>query len=885
MRPGQPGALAKGGDGFGTIRRQLVTRNSAIPIPKSYDIQFGDVTVKFPFEKPFPAQKVTMASTLSAIKGQQNALLESPTGTGKTLALLASCLAYMDSFSTVDRIYYTSRTHSQLKQVVNELKALSYFPKMAILASRRKLCIYPPVHSCKDVDTKCRELEVKHQGCPFDRVGAEVPYFGVDGQCPKFDLDDLIEYGQKNTLCPYYMAKRMAATAELVIAPYNYLVAPGRNLIVTGQCLVVFDEGHNMDSVCRGEASMEFTYTQLFNAGNDAAKAPPTSRYLHLFAFVRSLTMSWLRFIRDSRQVFNERKTEDMQYHTRESYSDLIARTEYNLEMCQRHGQQLMEWSSKIESDPAAYNDYVTAGLLAFAEEIGPKLVWITEETAADFRVAFIPGVSDWWDSIAIMCMRPGIIFQNVASKARSVIIASGTLSPFDALASELEAPFEVVKCAPHVVHDSQILTLSINRHLGVDITSTYSHMRERGQETYSAVSDVVEKLIATVPGSALLFLPSYRAKGELIAEMKESGALVRINRIKTVVEEESDKDAHHVLRLMEKANWNALMIGVHRGKVSEGIDFNDDKARMVILFGVPFSSFKSAEVELKMRYNDEMCGKRPGYLSGNKWYELQAYRALNQSIGRVIRHKNDYGVVVFLDRRISHQLDYLPNWVRKNMRENVTVNDAVRLLSSFYTEMHQRFPEYLPPPRPSTVPYDVPGPMPSSQPQDHNSQALVKDRKSQPVTERPASVSKEHKVREVNHNGTVIYCSQCNRPVMTLKTLDNTFFETVEMKGLLRATKNGALSSEMMMGVEDGDMNGLYCDVARPRWFEDDDCSYKIVTCDCGCVIGVQVSAVPSGSKYPSGLYIFVVRCLCLQLHGKFITFFDLASQLEKLG
>lgn len=34
--------------------------------------------------------------------------------------------------------------------------------------------------------------------------------------------------------------------------------------------------------------------------------------------------------------------------------------------------------------------------------------------------------------------------------------------------------------------------------------------------------------------------------------------------------------------------------------------------------------------------------------------YNLEAFRAVNQAIGRVIRHKNDFGAVLLLDKRFA---------------------------------------------------------------------------------------------------------------------------------------------------------------------------------------------------------------------------------------
>lgn len=41
--------------------------------------------------------------------------------------------------------------------------------------------------------------------------------------------------------------------------------------------------------------------------------------------------------------------------------------------------------------------------------------------------------------------------------------------------------------------------------------------------------------------------------------------------------------------------------------------------------------------------------------LTGNDWYNLQATRAVNQAIGRIIRHKNDFGAIILCDERFNN--------------------------------------------------------------------------------------------------------------------------------------------------------------------------------------------------------------------------------------
>ena len=78
-------------------------------------------------------------------------------------------------------------------------------------------------------------------------------------------------------------------------------------------------------------------------------------------------------------------------------------------------------------------------------------------------------------------------------------------------------------------------------------------------------------------------------------------------------------------------------------------------------------------QVVLKKKFLDAnrlAAGKQPGGsgIGGAEWYNLEAFRALNQAIGRVIRHKNDFGAVILLDKRFAQEgnASRLPKWLNK---------------------------------------------------------------------------------------------------------------------------------------------------------------------------------------------------------------------------
>ena len=62
-----------------------------------YDIE--GVKVSFPYEDAYSVQIEFMRSVIKCLNSASNALLESPTGTGKTLSLLCATLAWHESMS------------------------------------------------------------------------------------------------------------------------------------------------------------------------------------------------------------------------------------------------------------------------------------------------------------------------------------------------------------------------------------------------------------------------------------------------------------------------------------------------------------------------------------------------------------------------------------------------------------------------------------------------------------------------------------------------------------------------------------------------------------------------------------------------------------------
>jgi Rad3-related DNA helicase len=94
--------------------------------------------------------------------------------------------------------------------------------------------------------------------------------------------------------------------------------------------------------------------------------------------------------------------------------------------------------------------------------------------------------------------------------------------------------------------------------------------------------------------------------------------------------------------------------------QVAEGIDFDRHYGRCVVLFGVPFQYTLSRELRARLEF------LRQHYdIKESEFLNFDAMRQASQCLGRVIRSKRDYGVMVFADQRYarSDKRSKIPDW------------------------------------------------------------------------------------------------------------------------------------------------------------------------------------------------------------------------------
>ncbi len=275
------------------LNKFLVSLGGNMPV-----LTIRDIPVDFP-KDPYPCQIQYMDKVIEALNNNQNALLESPTGTGKTLCLLCATLAWQKarnvtnpnigkveiyrsatsnrqisvsggtnaSNSNFSIIIYATRTHSQLAQVVDELRSTNYRPRMSVLGSREQLCIHDKISKLKGsvLNHSCNSL-VSRRGCMYKNNSENFIDTSNSKENDILDIEDLTKIGHTKKICPYFFARDYSTSAEIVFMPYNYLLDSSIRKTIKlpwENAIIVFDEAHNLERVASDAASFSINSTDI----------------------------------------------------------------------------------------------------------------------------------------------------------------------------------------------------------------------------------------------------------------------------------------------------------------------------------------------------------------------------------------------------------------------------------------------------------------------------------------------------------------------------------------------------------------------------------------------------------------------------------------------
>jgi len=189
--------------------------------------------------------------------------------------------------------------------------------------------------------------------------------------------------------------------------------------------------------------------------------------------------------------------------------------------------------------------------------------------------------------------------------------------------------------------------------------------------------------------GGVIVFFSSFAAMNEFVRYARSDPQQLWQRKLRSPIVEQKRmvKDTlskfDHALQKAQASHISGAvpLFAVCRGQLSEGIDLADDRCRTVVVVGLPLSPLQDPIVQLKRT------------VKGDSWYLADAMTAVNQALGRCVRHANDFGALFLLDSRFSYHLPKLSNWLRDQVQISNSIDDLIQNLPAFFHANYRDVP------------------------------------------------------------------------------------------------------------------------------------------------------------------------------------------------
>jgi chromosome transmission fidelity protein 1 len=650
------------------------------------------------------------------------------------------------------KVYFCSRTHSQLSQFVGELKRVKLPPglppedgpkdvtegvKQLSLGSRKNLCINPKVNKLESqtaVNERCIELQqsstAAEQKCPFlpnkenedmvlefrDRALAEIR-----------DIEDTAKIGAGLAICPYYASRTAIDPAELVTLPYPLLLQKAARealgISLKGH-VVVIDEAHNIIDAIEGIYSTQISSKQLAQAKE--------SLFTYLKKFRNKLKGSNRIYVTQTVRVIDSLLAYTSGLDGKGEAGGVVPPNQLlaGKNVDQINLAKLVRYisDSKLARKVEGYAIHVArsseteknaiARARSESKKDVPTLTQVQNflmtlmNPSKEGKVFWAVGGGD--KILRYMLLDPSEHFREVVEQARAVILAGGTMSPMDDYRQQLFPYLPAIRTfsCGHLISASNLLVRVMGRDDHGPLTFSF---KERTSASFQRIAGHLLKLVKLVQKGLVVFFPSYGFLEQAKEEWSSSSMLAKLEECKPVfwdncggsAEATFDMYKRAVLENYEKAGQpsvrprGAVLLSVIGGKLSEGINFSDDLGRCVVVVGLPFPNLQTAEWKVsrkiasiwlyvltyhsfwqaRMEYIDKAAvarGQKKGVAS-KEHVENACMRSVNQAIGRVIRHQNDWASIILMDSRYNDKRlsVKLPGWIRTNLPQDAGVDAA----------------------------------------------------------------------------------------------------------------------------------------------------------------------------------------------------------------
>ena len=563
-------------------------------------------------EFPFPyreGQREVVTGVYRTILRNKQIFIQAPTGVGKTMSTVFPAVRSMGE-GIADKIFYLTAktiTRTVAWEAFQILNSKGLACKVLILTSKEKMCV-------------CDEVECNPLTCPrakghYDRVNEAV--FQLLQQLDNYDREIILQYSEKFQVCPYEMSLDVASWVDAVICDYNYVFDPDVYLRRffgegnKGNYVFLIDEAHNL--VERGREM----YSAILYKED----------VLKIKKLIKPYSKKLERALEKCNRQLLELKRECETYQELETLAGLPISLLNIMGELENFLEELEE--GEVRKQVLDFYFQVRSFLYIYDLLDENYVIYSQHDEDGRFRVK-------------LYCVNPATNLQNCLDKGISTVYFSATLLPiqyYKLLLSGRKDDYAIYAHTPFTSEQKQVM-------IGRDVSSRYTR---RGPEEYAKIAEYIHQTTTVCRGNYMIFFPSYRMMEDIYTIYVEEYASCK-EHILLQHASMQEKDREDFLGKFEEEpeDQEKSLLGfcVMGGIFAEGIDLTGKKLIGAVIVGTGLPQI-SYEREILKHYYDKKSENGFNYA-----YRFPGMNKVLQSAGRVIRTKEDRGVILLLDER-----------------------------------------------------------------------------------------------------------------------------------------------------------------------------------------------------------------------------------------
>lgn len=566
--------------------------------------------LEFPFSYR-KGQREMVAGIYHAISKEEQIFIQAPTGIGKTMSAIFPAVRSMEKGRGETLFYLTAKTITRTvaEDAFAILREKGLHFKTITITAKEKMCF------CNEVD--CDPQKCSYAKGHYDRINDAV--YELWTKTESFDRTTLLAQAEKYKVCPFEMTLDLAVWMDGVVCDYNYVFDPnvylkrffGEN--IKGNYLFLIDEAHNLAD--RGR--------EMYSASICKEEIERTRK------FVRPYSSRLYRILGKA-----AKQMEVLQRENTSSWKILENAGTLPVTLLSIQG----ELDKLLEEPPSRE---VVDGIRDFYFEVRDFLN-ISELVDENYVTYMLTGEDGkFW--IKLFCVNPAGNLQRCLDRGISTVFFSATLLPlsyYRKMLSTREENFGMYVDSPFEEEKRCLLLCG-------DVSSKYAR---RGYEEYRKIAEYISRVSWQKKGNYMIFFPSYKLMEDVFEVYQEEFAVEWVDCICQRASMNEQEREEFLQEFDSKGEKTLLGFCVMGGIFSEGIDLIGDRLIGVAVVGTGLPQI-GCEREILKRYYDQKG--EPGF---DYAYRYPGMNKVMQAAGRVIRTKEDTGVILLMDERFQNR-------------------------------------------------------------------------------------------------------------------------------------------------------------------------------------------------------------------------------------